>query len=69
VRDFLSQTSIDKQTLQKEKLEVERKRLDVEERKQELEQEIFKLEKEERIAMIALFKQLIQNNNLKYVIL
>ena len=40
-------------------MELERKRLEVEERRQTLNQERFMLEKEERKAMMELFKELV----------
>lgn len=57
--DFLHHKSESENTLNKEKIKLEKKKLKLEEKRQVPDQERFRLEKEERAAMIDLFRQLI----------
>lgn len=57
--DFLHHKAESENNLNKEKIQLEKKKLELEEKRQVLDQERFRLEKEERTAMIDLFRQLI----------
>ncbi|XP_061196548.1 uncharacterized protein LOC133204818 [Saccostrea echinata] len=61
--EFLQKKTDSENQLSKEKIELEKKRVEVEEKRQVLDQERIALEKEERKAMIDLFKELINKVN------
>lgn len=57
--DFLHHKAESENNLNEKNIHLEKKKLELEEKQQGLDQERFRLEKEERTAMIDLFRQLI----------